>query len=410
MLTSSGAATLDREFSLRAQIRAGRLPAVQILRALAALSIVLGHALYEAQTFDRAGRYFLVLDADLWKMGVDLFFVLSGFIMMWTFGHRFGDPYAGREFLRRRLERIVPPYWIFTGLMVAATLLFANRLGTAAFTPEHALLSLLFIPHLAPNGGIHPILSLGWTLIYEMFFYLSFALALSLERRAGLAALTGLFVLVHGIAVYTDMLPEALRLFWGDGVMFEFLLGVGFFLVLSNGRLAATRLVLVLLFCLTASGAAYLSGMWGESRLYHFGLPALAVFALFYWLLPEVEARFWLFLVLVGEASYTLYLSHPFVLEIVEGAIALVPLPDAGHISLYVAASIISATAFSLLFYSMLERQLTQWLASRADRWAPKRPTGEANPPAAGSLSSSVRNPRGWRWPPGRWHRQGVRT
>lgn len=359
MLVSHHLPPLAPASGLRALVKDDRLPAVQILRALAALSVLLGHALFEARAFDRTGEYARILQMDYWTTaGVDLFFVLSGFIMMWTFGNRFGELGAWRDFLGRRLIRIVPPYWIFTALMVAATLLFASRLDSATFTPEHALLSFLFIPHISPRGGIHPILALGWTLMYEMFFYLSFALALCLRRCVGLVALTAAFFVVHAVAHYTTLLPEALRLFWGDAVLFEFLFGVGFYFVQEEGKLSLSRLLLVFLFCGMVGTGAWLAGGWSASRVFHFGLPALAFLALFYHLLPTVKAAPWVLLVLVGEASYTLYLSHPFLLELVKIPIEPLPLTPVGQIALYLSTGIVVATLFSLAFYPLLERQL----------------------------------------------------
>ena len=366
MLRSPRPSSLVCRFRLRARVQAGRLPAVQILRALAALSVVIGHALSESRWFGAAGGYGPIVNMHQWTAGVDLFFVLSGFIMMWTFGHRFGEPRAWREFLRRRLARVLPLYWIFTALMVLATLLFTRRLESAAFTPEHALLSFLFIPHIAPHGGIHPILALGWTLMYEMFFYLSFALALCLRRQMGLLLLAAGFLLVHGLGVHASLLPEALRLFWGDTVLFEFLIGIGFYFLQQDGKLAFDRLVGVLLFCAVASAAVGLAGQWSSNRVFHFGLPALAVFALFYYLLPIVRAPFWLALVLVGEASYTLYLSHPFLLELAKIPIDPLPVTAGCKIALYLAAGLLAAVLFSVAFFSLLERRLTQ----RLTRWA----------------------------------------
>jgi peptidoglycan/LPS O-acetylase OafA/YrhL len=363
--------TLVREYRPWAWVQAGRLSSVQILRAIAALSVALGHALYEAESFDVSRVYRSILDTQHWTAGVDLFFVLSGFIMMWTFGRRFGEPHAWREFLKRRLLRIVPPYWIFTAAAVVAALLFAGRLETTVFAVDHAILSFLFIPHIAPLGGIHPILSLGWTLMYEMFFYLAFAAALCFRRLVGLLALAGLFFFVFALARFTGLLPEALRLFWGDAVLFEFLFGIGFYFAQSEGELPVDRLGWVLLFCLGAGVAAYAVGWWSASRLFYFGLPALALFAVFFHLLPQVNARFGLMLVLLGEASYTLYLSHPFVLEVAKVPIERLPLTPESRIVLYLVVGMAAVTLFSVAFYSLLERQLTQWLTRRARRKAP---------------------------------------
>lgn len=343
-------------------VRTGRIPSVQIVRALAALLVVAGHALYEARAFDTSGAVARIAAWPIWTFGVDLFFVLSGFIMMWTFGEHFGRRAAWREFLTRRLVRIVPLYWIFTGLMIAATLLIPSRLETAAFSFEHALLSLLFVPHIAPQGGFHPILSLGWTLMYEMFFYLAFALALCLPRRLGLAALTGLFAVLFTVASVTSLLPSALQLFWGDSVLFEFLLGVLFYFIQREGRLEPARLAPLLLVCASIGFAALRGGI--GVRLFQFGVPALGAFGLFFWMLPEVKLRAWVFLVLVGEASYTLYLSHPFVLETVKIAFGLSPVPYAARLWLFLPVALAAAVAFSLLFYARVELQLARRAAA----------------------------------------------
>ncbi len=338
--------------------RPGRIPSVQILRALAALLVVTGHALYEARAFDASGIVARIAALPVWTFGVDLFFVLSGFIMMWTFGERFGRRAASRDFLGRRLQRIVPLYWFFTGLMIAATLLVPARLETAAFSVEHAFLSLLFIPHIAPQGGFHPILSLGWTLMYEMFFYLAFALALFLPRRTGLAALTLLFAVLYAVASLSSVLPVALQMFWGDTVLFEFLLGVLFYFIQKEGRLTLVRLAPLLLVCASIGFAAMRGGI--ALRLFQSGIPALGVFGLFFWMLPEVKLRAWVFLVLVGEASYTLYLSHPFVLEAVKIAFTLTPLPSTVQLGLFLPSAIVAAIAFSLVFYARVDLHLAR--------------------------------------------------
>jgi peptidoglycan/LPS O-acetylase OafA/YrhL len=119
----------------------------------------------------------------------------------------------------------------------------------------------------------------------------------------------------------------------------------------------------VLLFCAVAGGTAYLADQWSSNRLYHFGIPALIVVALLFYLVPMTKAQFWLALVLVGEASFTLYLSHPFVLELAKIPIELLPVTAGSKIALYLGASLVAATLFSLAFFSLLERRLTQRLA-----------------------------------------------
>jgi exopolysaccharide production protein ExoZ len=145
-------------------------------------------------------------------------------------------------------------------------------------------------------------------------------------------------------------------------------------------------LVWVLLFCAVASAAACLAGQWSSNRVFHFGLPAIAVFALFYCMLPMVRAPFWLALVLIGEASFTLYLSHPFVLELAKIPIDPLPVTAGCKVALYLAAGLLVAVLFSLAFFSLLERRLTQ----RLTRWA----TGRT--PIAWHLAAVLHNATRW--------------
>lgn len=337
-----------------------RLDAVQALRALAAMLVVTGHAIYEARIYDATGTLAHMANWPVWSAGVDLFFVLSGYIMMWTFGERFAEPHAPREFLARRLVRILPPYWVFTLLLALAIVLVPGRIETARLDTGHLALSLLLIPHVAPTGGIHPLLALGWTLMYEMFFYLVFAVALLFPRRIGLALLVLAFAVSNLAARSGVPMPDALALMWGDTVIFEFLLGIAFYFIQRDGRLDTGRMVAVVFTLLSATAAVRLMPNV-ESRFLLYGLPALAILALASWAVPLRRSALIGLLVLVGDASYTLYLSHPFVLEPVK-ELAEVAGGSRFGIALYLVAAIASAIAFALIFYRLIERRLSQRL------------------------------------------------
>ena len=148
---------------------------IQHLRAIAALSVALFHACQWSQ-----------IDFGIGAAGVDLFFVISGFVM-WTVT-------AGREaapltFLRRRVIRVAPLYWIVTLALVAGALVFPQRFPEVEPRADHILLSLAFIQHMNPAGQPFPILAPGWTLNYEAVFYLVFASTLILPVRRRIAGL-----------------------------------------------------------------------------------------------------------------------------------------------------------------------------------------------------------------------------
>src|SRR5690606_35064881 len=101
--------------------------------------------------------------------GVDLFFVISGFIMVHVSRNQFARPGAPLDFVRRRLVRIVPLYWTMTTLMVAVVLLLPQSVDTATADPRQWIASYLFIPfERASDGMMRPVLGLGWSLNYEM--------------------------------------------------------------------------------------------------------------------------------------------------------------------------------------------------------------------------------------------------
>ena len=132
------------------------LISIQFLRGLAAFLVMFAHA--QSETVQKFGaEAYRQIDLP-GGFGVDIFFVISGFIMVYASQGLFGQPGAAAEFMKRRVIRIVPLYWFYTTAMVAATLLFADRLNSAAFEPYNAIMSYLFIPAMAPKGEIAPIL------------------------------------------------------------------------------------------------------------------------------------------------------------------------------------------------------------------------------------------------------------
>jgi peptidoglycan/LPS O-acetylase OafA/YrhL len=153
-----------------------KLNNIQILRALAASVVILFHTGFTFPHLHSFGSF-----------GVDVFFVISGYIMA-----RILDPRSSAScdfFLRRRILRIVPPYWFFTLCLfclawVAPQSMEATQVmhGTRADGME-LLKSLLFIPYLKRSGYIQPLLCPGWTLNFEMFFYLCLAIGLLFSRR-----------------------------------------------------------------------------------------------------------------------------------------------------------------------------------------------------------------------------------
>ncbi len=197
------------------------LVSIQYLRAGAALAVVAYHAL------QWCGGGF-----DVGRAGVDVFFVISGVIMWRITAGR--DVSPGR-FLWRRFTRVAPLYWLATLLVAVIAPLWPGFLPEVRPGWRHLVLSLAFAPHLDPRGLPFPTLPPGWTLDYEMIFYLVFALAMALgvRRRARRAA--GILI---GIVVGGFVFPDSAYYLGANPMLLQFAVGLGLGVMLDRGRLS----------------------------------------------------------------------------------------------------------------------------------------------------------------------------
>jgi exopolysaccharide production protein ExoZ len=329
---------------------------IQILRFFAAAAVLVGHA----------GDLFMpgnaMWRAIPWSGGVDIFFVISGFVMTYLTRGQFGTTGASRNFLARRIIRIVPPYWLFTTLMIATALLFGEHVRNTSANATSVLTSYFFIPWPRLDGELNPILSQGWTLNYEVFFYVAFAFALFV--RQGLLWLAAAFLLM---AIAYPWVPASLLVlkFWTSPIILEFLGGVGLGLIFLRGArlplwgstvLAALAIALFILSEPIAAGAF--------RRLLHVGLPALILCASLA-LAPEPSTigPIRRALVMGGDGSYTLYLSHTFSLN---AALIAWQQSKLGIPAVAMSAAVCAAIAAAIVVYRWIERPMTDALHAAA--------------------------------------------
>lgn len=290
---------------------------VQILRFFAALAVVAFHALGLAPKGFEVPQTMLSLALSYGGRGVDLFFVISGFIIFYTSQ---GDALTPGAFLRRRVERIVPLYFfvifIFTMLALMLPAIFATP---GWYTLRHIVKSLAFISF---TDGEPPVIAVGWSLEYEMYFYLAVALLMASTRQVWRNV-----VMVFSALAIAGQLPGVSAAlgnyaFFTDPMILEFVLGVIAGQLFVHGRIGWPMLA--------ATGCAYAAVVAGDpfNRAVVAGIPACALVAAAAVISRRRIHPSWpeRALARLGDASYSIYLAQVETVSLASVAIAgLVP-------------------------------------------------------------------------------------
>lgn len=314
---------------------------IQYLRACAALAVVLFHAA------EKTGHHFAIGAA-----GVDVFFVISGFIM-WVISDR--QTATPGRFLIERALRIIPVYWLATALMIvgAALGLFPNLVLSA----HHILASLFFIPARSPsNGEIWPVLVQGWTLNYEIFFYLVFALSLFLRRNmrlVGVGLVFGMLVVLGASMSSTN----PLFLTYTRPIMLEFVAGMLIGQIWLKGRIPGPGIGLALV-VLAVVGFFVLQVF--RLPFSEFDCGPLAIALVIGTLSLEAAGRVpsWRPLTFLGDASYSIYLWHTFAISVIAKVVAMAGFASGLAFLCAVAGGIVAGS----LAYLFIERPLVKRL------------------------------------------------
>ena len=291
-----------------------RFLTIQYLRGFAAMFVLASHALL----YPLAGEHLEF--SRLGWLGVILFFVISGFIMVVVTGER---RFSATDFLRRRFIRVVPMYWLATLLAAGLAFVDPQAFKTTVYDGTQLLLSLAFVPFYNPaSHGLHPLYKLGWTLNYEMFFYVCFALLAFMGVRARVVWLTVAFATLTVLGLVFK--PQAaIPQFYTSFMPLAFCAGAWLGVATLRGKLAHLSVLVTLAIALIGVAGLVEGFAWGNDLIEDGGaFIGFAVFASALVLLAvRVEALLPRIAVLehIGDASYSIYLSHIYVVAIISG-------------------------------------------------------------------------------------------
>jgi exopolysaccharide production protein ExoZ len=352
-------------YALESQSR--KIISIQVCRGLAALLVVLAHIHGIEKNHFASNRLHLFGYGDI---GVDIFFVISGIVIASVTTGRFGSPRNAATFLYHRLARIFPIFWIFTTLTLLANWI-APPTGTHP-RPFGLVTSYFLIPNRLPM-----LLFQGWTLSFELYFYLVVTLLLLLPRRIApwLLALWGIAIVA--LKIYIGLSPSPIVQLLTNPAILEFFAGCVLFQIFRRSRLhpaagvifLAASLLLLVEIILHYDFVSIVNHPWQRPLLYGSFATLFLLGAL------ELERtqliRYLPFFVSIGDWSYSIYLSHVLVLGLITRLIAP-RLPEPRALILIPILGIAAVLFVGYLSYTCIERPLLTLLHKPAP--SPKTP------------------------------------
>ncbi|HQS30645.1 MAG: acyltransferase [Polaromonas sp. 39-63-203] len=335
-----------------------RFVGLQILRFVAAMLVVVAHLMQSISIKTTGGGM-----EQFWgkgNAGVDIFFVISGFVMAASTGPSPSDIRGRLQlawlFLKRRILRIVPLYWFYTLLKAALLVVLPHLAPQSSIDASRLATSLFFVPAMSPRGLIEPTLPVGWTLNFEMLFYAVFTIAIALALPRLRFCLLALLTVFLAGRYFQDAVPLA---FYAQSMVFEFIFGMGIaYYFLRSKKMSSGWGVIAL-----GIGALLMFVVDWTARidqLFTWGIAAACMVLGVLWLEPWTERiRLAAPLSFLGDASYSIYLSHTFVVPAGVMALYKLGVRDSSVLAPLILLAVIVAGSLS---YIWIERPMTKFL------------------------------------------------
>ena len=344
---------------------------IQILRGIAATLVVFHHSFEESLSISTkvAPEWLIAVGAA----GVDIFFVISGFIIYSvTYGRDPRNPEPAPSFLLKRFVRIFPLYWIC--LLATLALWSSGYFYRSLHIDAHILGTSFF---LLPSSKL--IIGVAWTLVYEMYFYYLFSITLYL-RNARIAVLATTGFIGAGILLGNFLPPGDLRHFLLNPIALEFCFGLILSYFIHRQALNGNwlRYLWVPGVILMAAAAAFAENKYSSTagpaatvRYLAWGLPALLVTVSF------IKMRFdksilTRILVPIGDGSYSIYLTHPMMMILFAFLIKYHFLKSIAFPIVLPLLFVVISIGFGLVIHYLIERPILAWLRGclrTQDRW-----------------------------------------
>jgi exopolysaccharide production protein ExoZ len=373
-----------------------KLESLQVGRGVAVLSVLVFHLGALSREYQRGLFYYPAV--QILRAGVDVFFVISGVVMVVTTYSRLGQAGTGNRFLIHRVSRIYPPYLFLTALLTVFWMFHPEAVNSHSGGVD------IFASYtLWPSPGKLPLVQVGWTLSFEMMFYLVFFFIISYASKAWLPralVLWSLVVVIGSAVIASDTSGVILKVFPRAAFFFcpyvlEFVAGCFIGLATLKIKLGAGKTSVIFAVSLFALQAAAFQAINYDAeipvalRVLLFGPPA--VFFV-YGLLAWEGKKGWLkaprWMVRCGDMSYSIYLVHLLVLHFTFRYV-WPAFNHTGMRTMFLVFATTVAVVASVIFYKLIERPLSLWTRLRLEdvfkvqaRIAAASPSVETSPEA----------------------------
>ncbi len=333
------------------------ITSIQILRAVAALLVVLFHFADYVKPLD----VYNLPSFEFGRSGVDVFFLVSGFIIFVTTA-RGDDPV---KFAKRRVFRIVPLYWTLTLITFVIMAWDPEYLNWGEANSVALLKSLFFIPYRG-SKFIQPVLFVGWTLNYEMFFYALWTLALALFAFRSSARILGVAAVITLLIVTGYLLkPQSgIGQFYTNPIMFEFVAGASIAFVYTHHKEYLTAIPLLGSMLLVIAGVL-LMVFWSLETRVVLGVAAFLIMVAAISLECNSRVPHNLFFENLGDASYAIYLMHPLIIAMLLGLLKSEGPFGAVAVALIGVVAVTAICAVGVAVFHFFESPINQYLRRR---------------------------------------------
>lgn len=288
------------------------IKSIQILRGLAAWAVVFHHISQIMFGFSSSSPWVHTLALKAGN-GVDIFFVISGFIIFSSVSKKTVTPVS---FAVNRIARIAPAYWLYTSIAISLSYLYPGIIPFSEINAESVIKSMFFIPVMNHQIGWYmPTLTVGWTLNFEMLFYACICMSLLFKGSTKILCCIIIPLIVMNLFSWLGNNESGIFLFYNDELFFEFIIGAIIAVCYEHGLLKVIKPKAAIIIIIISLVSIIFSNE--SRRLLQIGVPCAAIVVACICLESKTaNGIITMIAVKLGDWSYSTYLSHVIIIAI----------------------------------------------------------------------------------------------